>query len=111
MLIVCTFSSAMFHEISVLILHMHKFLLQVFSRTRGLNIDLSLHLHPYFEYANSRGFAESVFAQARLRLQCSIMQLVPKSYVLAHFIFGPHESFHRALHSDEKKRIADSIQV
>ena len=31
-----------------------------FSRTRNLKFDLSLHLHPYFGYASSEGYDESV---------------------------------------------------
>ena len=41
------------------------------SKVRGLNFGLSLHLHPYFLNASSKGSGKSVYAQTHLSLGCS----------------------------------------
>ena len=48
---------------------------------RGPIIEMSLHLLPYFVYANNKG--SSATAQAGLSIGCSMMQKVPKYHVLA----------------------------
>ena len=53
---------------------MYKSLPDVSSAARGINFDLSLHLHPYFVYVSSGGSGEYVLSR--------------KSYVLAHIVLG-----------------------
>ena len=48
-----------------------------------------LHLHTYFVYKSSQGYAVSyyTFSQDRLLLHCSTLGYEPKSNVLAHLIY------------------------
>ena len=59
------------------------------SRDSVLKCDQCLHLHTYFVYKSSKGYAVSnyTFSQHRLLLHCSTLGYEPKSNMLAHLIY------------------------
>ena len=46
----------------------------VCSKARCLDFGLNLHLYPYFMYASSKSSGESVHAQTRLSIRCSLIR-------------------------------------